>query len=848
MSPPSARPSDPGELAASPRAAPAGALSQYVLKIVSRCDLSCDHCYVYEHPDQTWRRQPRTMSPETVAAAAGRIAEHAVAHRLDAVRVVLHGGEPLLAGAAGLAGVAAELRRQLDPVTRLDLRMQSNGVLLTEEIAEVLVDHGVAVGISLDGDRAANDRHRRYANGASSHTQVLRALALLRRPEYRPAYAGLLCTVDLANDPVRVYRALLAEDPPHIDFLLPHANWERPPPRPPGVPTPYAHWLLAVHRQWTADGRPVPIRLLDSLLATATGGVSGTEAVGLAAADLAVIETDGSYEQVDSLKSAFDGAPATGLDVLTHPIDEVAAHPMIAVRQAGLAGLCATCRSCPVVRQCGGGLFAHRYRPGHGFDNPSVYCTDLVRLISAMSAGDDAGDRPVTRPATIPAPRRPPADGPPEPSGPSGGPPEPGRAAAASPRPGPSRATAPPEPGRPAAASPRPGDSLAPAILDDLGSGYGGDDAVGQLAAIHLAKTRALLVALSPAAATSSVAAAGWDLLVDLDVTAPDAVREVLAHPFVRRWAHRCHDRPALADLGRLAAVAAAAAIRAGATADLAVPVRDGVLDLPTVGALVVPDADRPAAVSVSAGGVRVRAGDTDVTVRPGDTAVTARPDGAGHPAGWRPVRRVPGRAPVLIEDTDPYRDCYQDLPVAPRLSGPDAARWQRHLDAAIRRIDAEAGEYAPGVGAVLRAVVPLRPDRGGRQRSAAAATAFGAVAVTPAPDDAALAVLLVHEVQHLKLDGVLDVCDLVDRGDPRRVRVPWREDPRPVEGVLHGTYAHLAVADVWRRRPGAAAGAHHRRYRDWTAGALDTLLDLGALTPAGERFARRMRATVDTW
>src|SRR5690606_32711664 len=138
----------------------------------------------------------------------------------------------------------------------------------------------------------------------SSHERVLRALALLRRPEFRPSFTGLLCTVDLANEPVAVYRALLAEEPPQIDFLLPHANWDRPPPRPPGAATPYADWLLAVHRAWTADGRPVPIRLLDSLLATAAGGTTRTEAVGLAAADLAVIETDGSYEQVDSLKSA----------------------------------------------------------------------------------------------------------------------------------------------------------------------------------------------------------------------------------------------------------------------------------------------------------------------------------------------------------------------------------------------------------------------------------------------------------------------------------------------------------------------------------------------------------------
>ena len=30
---------------------------------------------------------------------------------------------------------------------------------------------------------------------------------------------------------------------------------------------------------------------------------------------------------------------------------------------------------------CGGGHYAHRYRPGRGFANPSVYCPDLILLI-----------------------------------------------------------------------------------------------------------------------------------------------------------------------------------------------------------------------------------------------------------------------------------------------------------------------------------------------------------------------------------------------------------------------------------------------------------------------------------
>jgi len=59
-----------------------------------------------------------------------------------------------------------------------------------------------------------------FADGRSSHAQVLRALALLRQLRFRHLYAGILCTVDLRNDPIAVYEALRAEAPPRVDLLL----------------------------------------------------------------------------------------------------------------------------------------------------------------------------------------------------------------------------------------------------------------------------------------------------------------------------------------------------------------------------------------------------------------------------------------------------------------------------------------------------------------------------------------------------------------------------------------------------------------------------------------------------
>ncbi|MBO1330023.1 FxsB family cyclophane-forming radical SAM/SPASM peptide maturase [Streptomyces sp. VRA16 Mangrove soil] len=364
-------------------------LHSFVLKVHSRCDLACDYCYMYRSLDGSWREQPRTMAPATVDRAAERIAEHLHTHGIGEAGVVLHGGEPLLAGDAALARTADVLRAAVGSGVRLHLSLQTNGVRLTERRLDLLGEHGIRVGVSVDGGRAAHDRHRRGADGRGSHARVAAALRLLADGPHRPLFAGLLCTVDLRNDPVRSYEDLLVHRPPSLDFLLPLGHWQTPPPGlTPGRPgTPYADWLWAVFERWYAPARrETRVRLLDDLMALLLGAAPDTEALGLGPVRYAVVETDGSLAQDDTLRTAYHGATRTGLDLRHHTFDELLRHPGIAARQWGAAGLCAECRACPLHRVCGGGHYANRYRRATGFANPSVYCADLTALIRRVRA------------------------------------------------------------------------------------------------------------------------------------------------------------------------------------------------------------------------------------------------------------------------------------------------------------------------------------------------------------------------------------------------------------------------------------------------------------------------------
>ncbi|WP_237291401.1 FxsB family cyclophane-forming radical SAM/SPASM peptide maturase [Streptomyces sp. Sge12] len=385
---------------------------QFVLKTRSRCNLACTYCYVYEMADQGWRGQPPAMTPATVARAAQRIAEHAAAHDLPRVDLVLHGGEPLLTSPARLAEPVDAVRTALAaaaPRARLTATVQTNGTLLTRGRLAALAAAGIGVGVSLDGGLPAHNTRRVDHTGRPGFGAAARGLRLLAR--HPQSYAGVLCVVDLDQDPVETYESLLAFAPPSIGLLLPLGNWSDPPPGHHPGRTPYADWLLAVFERWWHDGvRRTRIRLFEEIIALLLGLPTATETLGLTPAATAVIETDGSIEQADSLKSAYEGAAATGMTVDTHSFDEFLDHPGFAARQLGRDALAAGCRACELVEVCGGGHYPHRYRAGEGFRQPSVYCADLQSLIRHIAAAVQHAARHVTgAPTHNPAPTHGPA-------------------------------------------------------------------------------------------------------------------------------------------------------------------------------------------------------------------------------------------------------------------------------------------------------------------------------------------------------------------------------------------------------------------------------------------------------
>ncbi|MGK5681063.1 aKG-HExxH-type peptide beta-hydroxylase [Actinoplanes sp. URMC 104] len=215
-------------------------------------------------------------------------------------------------------------------------------------------------------------------------------------------------------------------------------------------------------------------------------------------------------------------------------------------------------------------------------------------------------------------------------------------------------------------------------------------------------------------------------------------------------------------------------------------------------------------------------------------------------------------RLRVRLEDTDPLRERLGLTPTD-RLTDEAVARWQRHLDDAWRLLADRHRPAAATLARVLSVLVPVEPDPGAGGISATSADAFGAVAISAPADATSLAVGLLHEAQHSLLNALRVLFDLVEPS-PARGYSPWRDDPRPAFGILHGAYAYQSVARFWRTEAAGdpLAAFEFARWRSAVVAAADDLLagdllagDLltgGLLTPVGRRFTGALRDEVAPW
>ena len=293
----------------------------------------------------------------------------------------------------------------------------------------------------------------------------------------------------------------------------------------------------------------------------------------------------------------------------------------------------------------------------------------------------------------------------------------------------------------------------------------------------------------------------------------------------------------------QLAAISAAAALRAGVFWSGEVPICDGSVMLPSVGKII--------GLSDTAGWLRVVTCDGTLEVTGQDRNMKfSAPFSADQP-GWQGLRSLHAasgnkQARVIIEDLDYYRAL--DSPnVDSRLPATDLSQWQYAFAGAWDLLVRHHSHVAAEVALMVRAFTPLMRPAGG-QVSATSRQTFGSIALSAPSDARSLAVTIAHEIQHAKLSALLDVIPMTLPDDGARYYAPWRDDLRPISGLLQGAYAFLGVAAFWQGQrlcesgqQAALANVEFARWRTAVGLVIRTLLDSGRLTDQGHIFVTGM-------
>ena len=393
-------------------------------------------------------------------------------------------------------------------------------------------------------------------------------------------------------------------------------------------------------------------------------------------------------------------------------------------------------------------------------------------------------------------------------------------------------------------------------LFDSLAEGGGGPEAISALSAAEYSKHLLLLRGIVEEAERAGTDQAqlsreGYALLAAVQREDPLAAREVIGYPAVGarllRILHGLLGETPVAGPGPagLAALAAAAAIRAGVPAEVEVRPVAGAVHLPSLGTVAV---DAPIATAhVSAGAAEIRTPHSTVRI-PSDRDQDA--------PGWQSLRHIrEGAFHVIVDDLDPFRmpAVIRDRDIA-RLGVAEIGSWRRSIQQGWRLLTAHHPGTAEEVRTTIAVLVPLAsPPQG--QVSSSSPDTFGAVALSIPPDPHTCAVTLAHEVQHLKLSALHDISPLLLPEDGRRYYAPWRRDPRPLGGLLQGAYAHVGICGFWRRERQFARGSvltrADREFARWRIGierAISILLASSGLTPAGVRFVEGMARTLSSW
>ncbi|MBB2484689.1 radical SAM protein [Mitsuaria sp. WAJ17] len=371
------------------RSSPYGALFM-ILKITERCNLACPYCYMFFMGDESYREHPPLMSTDTLAGLVGWLQEAVHTQGLRSLHIGLHGGEPLLMNKKAFRQLCAALREGLAGRCRLQLSMQTNGVLIDEAWIEIFSQYDIGIGMSMDGDESLHNLTRVTRSGRGTYRESRRGWELLQQAaaQGRLQKPGILCVVSPGQPAGRIYQHFAQElRASSVNFLLPDFNHDSPEVSPALVQA-CGDYMLEVCRAWFAGQHRPRVRFIRHVVNSLLDDESCQR---LAANqynpfELITVSSNGDISPDDAIRVLAPRFRETGHTVQESTMSALMDSDAWLEIYASQGQLPAACTGCLWQRLCRGGAPQHRFSAARGFDNPSIYCEALKRIYAFIAS------------------------------------------------------------------------------------------------------------------------------------------------------------------------------------------------------------------------------------------------------------------------------------------------------------------------------------------------------------------------------------------------------------------------------------------------------------------------------
>lgn len=175
------------------------------------CNINCDYCYL---PERSLHKQMSMAVLEQTLKkvfASGLVGEE--------LSIVWHAGEPLAVPLLFYKQAFQAIERLAASGEKINHSIQTNGMLINDRWCALIKEHGIRIGVSIDGPDFIHDAHRKTRNGLGTHAQVMKGVAALRKHGI-DFHAIAVITEESLDHPDEIFNFFLEQEIQRIGFNI----------------------------------------------------------------------------------------------------------------------------------------------------------------------------------------------------------------------------------------------------------------------------------------------------------------------------------------------------------------------------------------------------------------------------------------------------------------------------------------------------------------------------------------------------------------------------------------------------------------------------------------------------